>query len=112
MKPTFVKVELSSAPKFRNGMVCQCNTCGSVFALQPKEDYCPICKYYNLNRDYKQIIVKDEFTIGYMIACGTLAMPHCEDMSPQQLIEAGGYTKADVMQLQDPDRKNILRNWI
>lgn len=62
-------------------------------------------------REMKSAYIKDEFMRGYMMACGTLAIPHCEQMSPQQLVESGGYTKADVLKLEDPDKKNLLRNW-
>lgn len=57
MTKQYITVELSTAPKFIGGMVCQCKTCGSVFASQPDANYCPICKYYNLNRTYKQELV-------------------------------------------------------
>ena len=55
MQKQYIQAELSTAPRFEKGFVCRCNTCASLFAKQPNENYCPICKVYNLDREYKQI---------------------------------------------------------
>jgi rubrerythrin len=32
-----------------------CNNCGSLFTKLPKENYCPICKYYSIKPIYLMI---------------------------------------------------------
>lgn len=56
-KGTYVRAEISRAPAFSKGFVCQCLTCYSLFAKQPVVPYCPICKHGNLNREYKQDVI-------------------------------------------------------
>ena len=55
MELKYIQAELSTASAFEKGFVCRCNTCASLFAKQPQESYCPVCKHYNLDRSYKQI---------------------------------------------------------
>ena len=55
----YIKIELSTAQAFSKGMVCRCNTCGSVFAKMPDYDYCPICSYRSLDKEYKQELIEN-----------------------------------------------------
>ena len=35
-------------------IICKCGTCGSMFSKQPSYDYCPICGYVDLDKNFRQ----------------------------------------------------------